>query len=220
MKQYVGGMIGGFLGVFIDIAIGFLGGFPWFGLIGTIIGIILGSYEISNNANSNYINKEEQKRQKFDNYISYYKNICKKLPQNTIVKLRVSINYLLLALGATVQDSPDELVKLGGALAMIQKEGVYGNPTYKQQKEIDKLVDRFCFDLETFTPIAQQTINEAANKGLNFGVIGDAVDVGVYTVMNTMEKKKNLRTAIRATNKLIDKKVRSFASELLKILMF
>ena len=207
-KQYAGAMVGGFIGVFIDVGTGFVGGFPWFALIGIIVGMIVASCDFeASGGSSPAISKEEKEKQNLENFIEKYKTLYRKLPKDIIDKLGGTVSYTITALGLSPQDTPQELLKMGGALATIQNEGIYGNITSAQSAKVNQLVDSFCQDLGTLVPILNKQMNAAADKGLDFGIIGGVADVALYSVMDTMEKRKNFRTANRATNQMIDKKV-------------
>ena len=219
-KQYAGGMIGGFIGVFIDVGIGFIGDFPWFALVGMIIGLIVASGEFGTSAStSSLMSKEEKEKQNLENFIGKYKAIYRKLPKESVDNLGGIASYTINMLGLSPQDTPQELLKMGGALATIQNEGTYGTITAEQRTKVNKLINDFGQDLNTLVPILNKTMNTAAEKGLDFGIIGGAADVALYSVMDTMEKRKNFRTANRATNEMIDRKVRELTTAIQNALL-
>ncbi len=205
-KQYAFGMLGGFVGVFIDIGIGFLGGFPWFALIGVIVGLILGSNE-SNSSGGTVLSKEEKERINLENFMKTYKDVYIKLPKDSLEKLGSVTKLTMSVLGLSPQDMPQELLKMGGAIATILKENKFGTITPSQKSKVNKLISDFEQDLGTLAPILNKSMNAAMDKGLDFGIIGGAADVALYSVMDTHERRKNFRTANRATNQMIDGKV-------------
>ena len=216
IKYYIGGMVGGMVGCFIGVGLGGPNAAPWLAFIGIIIGFAVVAYYASQDTPK--LSEERQKEINLENYICYYKTLLKNLPKMQLGKLAGVISHTTASLGLPVNSMPDELLKIGGAIATIQKEDNYGIITQKQTSEIDTLIKELNRDLSTLIPVLNNQMNQAIDKGLGFGVIGNGADVALHSIMDAHERSKNFRTANRAANALINEKIKNFAQEIKKIL--
>ena len=214
----VGGTIGLIVGVFLCIGMGFYDGFVWLGMGGFLVGGIIGS-GIQTNSGAPTVSKEEKERINMENYMKPYRDLFSKLPKSLVGKAGDVVVFANASLGLPAQDMPDELLKMGAAIATIQKEGTYGPITSTRRKKVEKLLDDFAEDMRTLLPVVNRGMDEAMNKGLGFGVIGSGADVALHSVMDTAERIKNVKMANRATNELINKKVSELASNIQSVLL-
>ena len=61
-------------------------------------------------------------------------------------------------------------------------------------------------------------LDKAEKTGLGFGIIGSSADVALYSAMDTMERVKNLKSAMRTSGMLVDKKVKELLISLKQII--
>lgn len=92
-----------------------------------------------------------------------------------------------------------------------------GTLTKNQSKEFCELIGRFTFSYQGLLKFSVQSQEQAMNKGLGFGVIGDAADIALYSVMETVEKKKALNTSQRAMYNRISALMQEFCMEAFSI---
>lgn len=223
-KQWIFGVIGGMAGVLLCVAIGFIEGTPWFGFIGMIVGLIVASIDRSTGAGKKTgisMSKEEQERVRLEKYIQQYKVVVQKLPEyqlNWLVRIIVKANAGLMGLSA--QEMPQELIRMGAAVAQVQKSGQYGKFTTQQAQMANEVLEDLEFTLGYLIPAGNMMRNQAVDRGLGFDIIGSASQVALHSVMDTMERQKNYRVANYRANEDINKKIKEAREGLQRAIAF
>lgn len=212
----IGMTIGLFVSVFFCISIGLFSVIHWIGLLGAVVGGIIGSCVEAKNAPSpaERAAKESAAQEQF---VKEYKDVIQNLPQKQMDRLgniMATIVRTFLAEGAEAKDIPIELSKMGSVAMTLMNEKQYGTLTPAQCNAVDKVLDEFEESIRYTLPAFHNAMNNAANQGLGFGIIGSAANVALHSTMDTMERIKNLNTTMRGAGSLIDQKVKALLVEL------
>ena len=156
-------------------------------------------------------------QEKQEKFVAEYAEVVKHLPKAQMDRLGNTLAFIIryfLAEGARDKDIPIELSKMGSIVLKLVQNNQYGTITVAQCHAVDQVLDGFEESIRYALPAMHNSLNEAANQGLGFGVIGSAAGVALHSTMDTMERVKNLNSTMVAAGTVIDKKVKQLLLDL------
>ena len=212
-----GGVIGFLIGGFLCIISGVPEGMFWLAFIPALIGGIIGTNIAAKTASQKAEKKIAAQKQRQENFVAEYKTVVQHLPKEQMLRLYNTISLItsnLIIAGFETRDFPVELSKMAFVVKTFTEENQYGTLTTEQSERINKALDDFEESIRYVIPAMQKGLDQAANQGLGFGVIGSSVDVALYNVMDTAERMKNIKTEINATRQSVDQKVKQLLAKL------
>ena len=156
-------------------------------------------------------------REKQEKYVAEYKEVIKHLPEAQMQRLGHTLAHIIrhfMAEGAEARDLPIEMSKMGSVVLTFIQSKQYGTLTDAQCRAVDKILDGFEESIRYTLPVMHNSLNQAANQGLGFGVIGSAASIALHSTLDTLERVKNLNSTMRAAGTVIDKDVKQLLVDL------
>lgn len=164
--------------------------------------------------------KEEralEKRKQEELELARYTKLVQSLSKKQIEQLEKALKEIEYFAQSEELPLPRQAQILLANIANWKDKAQEGTFTKKQITEFDQLManfDREYYNLLRFSTIAGEN---ALNKNLGFGVIGDVVDVLAYSALEALEKKKALNESQRVVFSKLSGLIQAFCKEAFRI---